>query len=676
MNLNQFKETICPSSQDEEIAISIIKDSSSELFVENSFTYGLFNDKYPLHLIRLNNVSENFSIFKNRISYNTTNDSYYENGITKNKYLEFWDKGALEYDNIIYVPAYGHNRVFLSSFNSNKLGYIIWKFDYNDPYKQQQEFTIFSLIFKSDYILFDSATVEWFIAPLLKNKNLNNNINNSELGWKKLPAFSGELNLSDMVKGESGFMLKVVLSNRVARIFNQKMHEYGVLRDTKGTFGLDVCIELIQRQKSFSNLLEDNMRLKVDDSIKKDIVSGLFNNKYKFNILPNEKKKNLFNHRISYNTRTDAYYENGITTNKYLKKWNRGALEFYNIAYNVEYNWRKLYLAREKEKDVYDETDENEEDGNHSSSGYIKWKFDYRPGNFIIKTLSMKLTQHTWHDDAEIKISIIPLATRQNEASLNWNTVSCDFISGLSLYWVYKKSDSILDLSSFVKGEYGFILRIQLLGNSDWVTWDKSQIFRQEMDRLEPLIDDDENFGMDIKVELEPDIICEELSKYGFNKNEIILNDQNTSDFIIKLKDSIFEDKEVVYHVHKSILNYYSEYFKGLFSSQMIETTDRILTLSEISTNSFENILNFMYTGQVKDVLTDLEEWIDLLYGSSRFIIPFLIQKCEKSISKYVNNDNVEEITKIATDCGAEQLLRYCQKLESKNRDALYLLDI
>ncbi|CAB5320191.1 unnamed protein product [Rhizophagus irregularis] len=135
------------------------------------------------------------------------------------------DKGALEYDNIIYVPAYGYNRVFLFSFNSNKLG------------------------------------------------------------WKKLPAFSGELSLSDMVKGESGFMLKVVLSNR-----------------------------------------------------------------------------------------------------------NCGALEFYNITYNVEYNWRKLYLARKKEKDVYDETDENEEDGNHSSSEYIKWKFDYRPKNFIIKTLSMKLT--------------------------------------------------------------------------------------------------------------------------------------------------------------------------------------------------------------------------------------------------------------------------------------------
>lgn len=288
----------------------------------------------------------------------------------------------------------------------------------------------------------------------------------------------------------------------------------------------------------------------------------------------------------------------------------------------------------------------------------------------------MKLTQHTWHDDAEIKISIIPLATRQNEASLNWNPVSCDFTSGLSLYWLYKKSDSILDLSSFVKGEYGFILRIQLLGNGDWVTWDKSQIFRQEMDRLRPIIDDDENFGMDIKVELEPDIICEELPKYGFNNNKIILNDQNTSDFIIKLKDSIFEDKEVVYHVHKSILNYYSEYFKRLFSSQMIETTDGILTLSEIPINSFENILSFMYTGQVKDDLTDLEEWINLLYGASRFIIPFLIQKCENSISKYVNNDNVEEITNIATDCGAEQLQRYCQKLESKNKDALYLLDL
>src|SRR5437016_3129958 len=102
MDLNQFKKTICPSFQDEETAISIIKYSSSETIVENSITCGLFNNKYPLHLIKSNKVSENFPIFKNRISYNSTNDSYYENGITKNKYLEFWDKGALEYDNIVY----------------------------------------------------------------------------------------------------------------------------------------------------------------------------------------------------------------------------------------------------------------------------------------------------------------------------------------------------------------------------------------------------------------------------------------------------------------------------------------------------------------------------------------------------------------------------------------------
>ncbi|PKY59799.1 hypothetical protein RhiirA4_165572 [Rhizophagus irregularis] len=62
--------------------------------------------------------------------------------------------------------------------------------------------------------------------------------------------------------------------------------------------------------------------------------------------------------------------------------------------------------------------------------------------------------------------------------------------------------------------------------------------------------------------------------------------------------------------------------------------------------------------------------WIFKIYNS------IFNSKVQKSISKYVNNDNVEEITKIATDCGAEQLLRYCQKLESKNRDALYLLDI
>ncbi|RIA98392.1 BTB/POZ domain-containing protein [Glomus cerebriforme] len=254
---------------------------------------------------------------------------------------------------------------------------------------------------------------------------------------------------------------------------------------------------------------------------------------------------------------------------------------------------------------------------------------------------------------------------------LSWKPISCDFTSGLSLYWSYNKSDSILDLSSFVKGEYGFILRVQLLGN---LSWDRLQLFRQEMDKAEPLIDDDESFGMDVRVELEPNIICKELPKNIFNEKEIVLNDQNTSDFTIILNDS--KENQVAYHVHKFILEYYSEYFKGLFSSQMREATDKTLTLSEISVHSFENILNFMYTGQVKDDLNDLEQWTDLLYGASRFIIPILIQECEKSISKYVNNDNVEEIEGIANDCGAEQLFRYCQMLETENSDALYLLKI
>ncbi|RIA98393.1 hypothetical protein C1645_750159, partial [Glomus cerebriforme] len=272
-SLNQFKKIICPSSQDEETAICIIKYLSSEVNVNNSITHGLFNDKYFLHLIKTNEVEKKFPIFENRISYNTEDDSYYENGIIKNKYLEFWDKGAYEYDNIAYVPEYGADRIFLTRYDSNKLGHIVWKFDYSDSHQQQQEFTIFSLSLELDDAKWNS--VQWFIAPLTKN---NNNTNTLELNWGKIPKGSSHLlckeilDLSDFVKGKSGFMLKAELYKGMAHLFNQRMYKSRKLKDNERIFSMDIRVKLIQSQKDSNNLLNDNLRFKVNDNdIKKNI---------------------------------------------------------------------------------------------------------------------------------------------------------------------------------------------------------------------------------------------------------------------------------------------------------------------------------------------------------------------------------------------------------------------
>lgn len=66
---------------------------------------------------------------------------------------------------------------------------------------------------------------------------------------------------------------------------------------------------------------------------------GLLNDKYILNILPHDSKSNIYTNRISYNTRTDAYFENGNTKGKFLKEWHRGALETENLEYHHDDYW-------------------------------------------------------------------------------------------------------------------------------------------------------------------------------------------------------------------------------------------------------------------------------------------------------------------------------------------------
>src|SRR6266498_3589316 len=68
---------------------AILYDSSNILSSVslNNYTHtlqGLFNNKYPLHIIP---HPKKKNVFINRISYDVMSDSYYENGIFDKKYV-------------------------------------------------------------------------------------------------------------------------------------------------------------------------------------------------------------------------------------------------------------------------------------------------------------------------------------------------------------------------------------------------------------------------------------------------------------------------------------------------------------------------------------------------------------------------------------------------------------
>jgi len=76
----------------------------------------------------------------------------------------------------------------------------------------------------------------------------------------------------------------------------------------------------------------------------------------------------------------------------------------------------------------------------------------------------------------------------------------------------------------------------------------------------------------------------------------------------------------------------------------MIESSNGSLTLKDISSKTLDTILNFLYSGETNSDLETIEDWIDLMYGASRFLIPTLIQRCEKALKELVNEENVNEI--------------------------------
>src|ERR1043165_4601752 len=102
----EYKEVRYPSFRDEETAILVKKEifsSNCTCCNHRSAKIPLFNDKYPIHVLPHPEIP---NVFTHRISYDTGKDVYYENGFTDRAYVEFWDRGAFKFNNIVYYPSY------------------------------------------------------------------------------------------------------------------------------------------------------------------------------------------------------------------------------------------------------------------------------------------------------------------------------------------------------------------------------------------------------------------------------------------------------------------------------------------------------------------------------------------------------------------------------------------
>lgn len=102
------------------------------------------------------------------------------------------------------------------------------------------------------------------------------------------------------------------------------------------------------------------------------------------------------------------------------------------------------------------------------------------------------------------------------------------------------------------------------------------------------------------------------------------------SDVKIKIK------KETL-PAHKVILSARNAIFRGMFASNMLESTENVLEITDCDVSTFKTYLKYLYTGEVDDE----DEICNLLYLAEKYIDQKLKSICECKLLKDVNLENV-----------------------------------
>ncbi|KAJ5075772.1 pep-cterm sorting domain-containing protein [Anaeramoeba ignava] len=133
------------------------------------------------------------------------------------------------------------------------------------------------------------------------------------------------------------------------------------------------------------------------------------------------------------------------------------------------------------------------------------------------------------------------------------------------------------------------------------------------------------------------------------NQNQNQKEEESYFDFEI-----ICEQNKTSFKTHKSILSSRSHYFKSLFKSKMKEYQENKLILKDVSSSILFSILNYFYSGKIE---INLENVIEILVFSSKYLIDELIEICSNFIKNNLQFETIVDILKLSESMNFNQLL-------------------
>lgn len=126
---------------------------------------------------------------------------------------------------------------------------------------------------------------------------------------------------------------------------------------------------------------------------------------------------------------------------------------------------------------------------------------------------------------------------------------------------------------------------------------------------------------------------------YVLNQFRNVFNDPTFSDFTFVVQNKEFK-------VHKAILAASSEVMRKIFTTNLMESNKGQCKVVDIEPEIFENLLRFVYTGQLPENLDDVS--LALFKAAHYYGISDLVEICKQCAHYKLNAENAEEMYELA----------------------------
>ncbi|CAL8113358.1 unnamed protein product [Orchesella dallaii] len=117
-------------------------------------------------------------------------------------------------------------------------------------------------------------------------------------------------------------------------------------------------------------------------------------------------------------------------------------------------------------------------------------------------------------------------------------------------------------------------------------------------------------------------------------------SDETAKDIRFKTMDG------VVLKAHKILLTARSPVFKAMFETDMQEGLSGFVDVGDISSKSMSVLFHYMYTGQLHEDWKDVPD--EVIYGAEKYGLEGLLEYCDKMLGTICNQDNTENLLKVA----------------------------